>query len=214
MEIPSRYSFRAFEFDRATFRLLKAGVHVPVEPKALDVLQVLLERAPRVVDKAEIFALVWKDVAVTDNALTRAIAQLRKALEDDPKSPTYIETIATRGYRFVADVTVAPAAPESSTPRRALSRWVAASVLSTLALVVWAVVSFVRPQAEGSVRNHDDGGPEIERLAKLRPRQMTSGTGFDGFLTFSPDGTRLAFSSDRSGALEIYVQGASPGATP
>ena len=72
-----------------------------MEPKALDLLQVLLARAPRVVDKAEIFSIVWKDVAVTDNALTRAIAQLRKALEDDSKAPRFIETVATRGYRFV-----------------------------------------------------------------------------------------------------------------
>ena len=75
----SGYSFGHFEFDQATFRLLKSGVPVPVEPKALDLLQVLLARAPRVVDKAEIFSIVWKDVAVTDNALTRAIAQLEKS---------------------------------------------------------------------------------------------------------------------------------------
>jgi Tol biopolymer transport system component/DNA-binding winged helix-turn-helix (wHTH) protein len=210
-----RFTFGMFEFDQTAFRLLKSGVPVPVEPKALDLLQVLLERSPRVVDKAEIFAIVWKDVAVTDNALTRAIAQLRKALEDDPKSPRYIETIATRGYRFIANVTVEPAgerprAAPASTP----SRWVAAGVVSIVALLTWAGVSFVRPAAGGSVRSSADGGPDIERLATLRPRQLTSDTGFDGFLAYSPDGTRLAFSSDRSGALEIYVQGASTGSTP
>ena len=214
MESLSRYRFGIFEFDQVAFRLLRSGVPVSVEPKALDLLQVLLERAPRVVDKAEIFALVWKDVAVTDNALTRAIAQLRKALEDDPKSPRYIETIATRGYRFIADVAIEPAAERRSAPASAPSRWVAVAVLSTLALLIWAGVSLVRPQAEGSIRSSVDGGPDIERLATLRPRQLTSDTGFAGFLTFSPDRTRLAFSSDRSGALEIYVQGASPGSTP
>ena len=71
---------------------------MPVEPKALDVLQLLIARAPQVVDKAEIFSIVWKDIAVTDNALTRVVAQLRRTLDDDPKAPRYIETVATRGY--------------------------------------------------------------------------------------------------------------------
>jgi DNA-binding winged helix-turn-helix (wHTH) protein len=59
MENLSRYTFGQFEFDQATFRLLKSGVPVPAEPKTLDVLQVLLARASRVVDKAEIFSIVW-----------------------------------------------------------------------------------------------------------------------------------------------------------
>ena len=232
MENLFRYSFGHFEFDQATFRLLKSGVPVPVEPKALDLLQVLLARAPRVVDKAEIFSIVWKDVAVTDNALTRAIAQLRKALEDDSKAPRFIETVATRGYRFVSEVSVQPAgraladavrAPQPTSqaiePQLELSdrsrrrRWTAVGATLLLGLIAWAALPFVRPQAEGS-RASVDGGPDIERLATLRPRQLTSGTGFDGFLTFSPDGTRMAFSSDRSGALEVYVQGVSPGSTP
>jgi Tol biopolymer transport system component len=80
--------------------------------------------------------------------------------------------------------------------------------------MAWAALPFVRPQAEGSRRSPVEGELDIERLATLRPRQLTSGTGFDGFLTFSPDGTRMAFSSDRSGALETYVQSVSAGSTP
>src|SRR5258705_12993631 len=102
MERPERQVFGDFELDLGAFRLLKGGVPVPVEPKALAVLRLLIERAPHAVEKGEIFATVWKDVSVTDNALTRIIAQLRRALDDDTKAPKYIETIATRGYRFVA----------------------------------------------------------------------------------------------------------------
>jgi Tol biopolymer transport system component/DNA-binding winged helix-turn-helix (wHTH) protein len=232
MENLSRYTFGQFEFDQATFRLLKSGIPVPAEPKTLDVLQVLLARAPRMVDKAEIFSIVWKDVAVTDNALTRAIAQLRKALEDDSKAPRYIETVATRGYRFVADVSEFPAhaLPTSPRPfehsadtvptqpgpsvRPRLRGWTAVAATMLVGLIAWAALPFVRPQAEGSRRSSAEGEPDIERLATLRPRQLTSGTGFDGFLTFSPDGTRMAFSSDRSGALETYVQSVSASSTP
>ena len=135
--------------------------------------------------------------------------------------------MATRGYRFVSEVSVQPAgrpladavrAPQPTSqaiePQLELSdrsrrrRWTAVAATLLLGLIAWAALPFVRPQAEGS-RSSVDGGPDIERLATLRPRQLTSGTGFDGFLTFSPDGTRMAFSSDRSGALEVYVQGVS-----
>ena len=99
-----RLVFGSCEFDPGTFQLRRNGVLVEVEPKALDLLRLLLNRAPRVVEKSEIFSIVWKDVAVTDNVLTRLIAQLRRALEDDAKAPRYIETVTTRGYRFIANV--------------------------------------------------------------------------------------------------------------
>src|SRR5262252_6721733 len=98
------YRFGAYELDAGTFKLRKDGRTLAVEPKGIDLLRLLLERAPRVVEKHEIFSIVWKDVAVSDNALTRLVTHVRKALEDDPKSPRFIETIATRGYRFIAEV--------------------------------------------------------------------------------------------------------------
>ena len=101
----SRFQFGHYELDAGTFKLLKDGETLPLEPKGVDLLRLLLERAPRVVEKHEIFSIVWKDVAVTDNALTRLVTHVRKVLQDDPKTPQYIETIATRGYRFIAAVT-------------------------------------------------------------------------------------------------------------
>src|SRR6185369_10693665 len=57
------------------------------------------------VAKADLFASVWKDTAVTDEALTSCIQELRKALEDDARQPRFIETRHRRGYRFVGLVT-------------------------------------------------------------------------------------------------------------
>jgi TolB-like protein/Flp pilus assembly protein TadD len=51
-----------------------------------------------------LFSALWPDVAVTDNALTQAVSELRQALGDDPSKPTYIQTVARRGYRFIAPV--------------------------------------------------------------------------------------------------------------
>jgi DNA-binding winged helix-turn-helix (wHTH) protein/TolB-like protein/Tfp pilus assembly protein PilF len=75
-----------------------------IEPKAMDVLMLLAERVGRVVGREELFSEVWPGVVVGDEALTQTIIKLRKALGDNPRSPTYIETIAKRGYRLIAPV--------------------------------------------------------------------------------------------------------------
>jgi len=69
-------------------------------------------RQSALVGKDELFAALWPDVAVTDNALTQAVSELRQALGDDPSKPTYIQTVARRGYRFIAPVE-SVAAPQS-----------------------------------------------------------------------------------------------------
>jgi len=62
-----------------------------------------------------LFSALWPDVAVTDNALTQAVSELRQALGDDPSKPTYIQTVARRGYRFIAVVEpLMPAQPSTA----------------------------------------------------------------------------------------------------
>src|SRR5215213_3046784 len=100
----ARFAFGDYELDTGRVQLLRDGEPVPLEPKAFAVLRLLAVHAPHVVDKADLFALVWKDTAVTDNALTRIIAQLRKALGDDARDPRYIATVSARGYRLLPAV--------------------------------------------------------------------------------------------------------------
>ncbi|HYL09464.1 MAG TPA: winged helix-turn-helix domain-containing protein [Candidatus Acidoferrales bacterium] len=102
-------AFRAFSFDDVLVRpqtseVFKAGAPVPLEPKAFALLVFLIENRRRLVEKDEILDIVWKDAVVTENALASAIAKLRKTLGDDTKTAKYIQTIHTRGYRFIADV--------------------------------------------------------------------------------------------------------------
>ena len=111
--------FDDFEVDLRAWRLSKAGVPIGLEPKALELLALLIERPGEVVSKAEILDRVWKDTAVTENAMVRVIAQIRTALGDDAKSPRYLETVHTRGYRFVASVAPAPSAPPPGQPAAA-----------------------------------------------------------------------------------------------
>src|SRR5512144_1480164 len=98
------YRFGPFLLDGASYRLLRDGNPVAMSPKIIDLLLYLVSRPSALVTKEELFNALWPDVAVTDNALTQAVSELRQALGDDPAKPTYIQTVARRGYRFIAPV--------------------------------------------------------------------------------------------------------------
>jgi TolB-like protein len=95
------FAFGPFHYDAEQRLLFRQGEVVPLVPKAIDTLHVLLERRGRVVEKAELMKLVWPDTTVEDVGLARNISLLRKALDDE--SGQYIETIPRRGYRFAAE---------------------------------------------------------------------------------------------------------------
>jgi DNA-binding winged helix-turn-helix (wHTH) protein/predicted ATPase len=81
---------------------LKRGrQEIRITPKSLSVLRALVERSEEVVTKEELFRTVWADTAVSDAALTSCIQELRHALQDDARSPRFIETVHRRGFRFL-----------------------------------------------------------------------------------------------------------------
>lgn len=99
-----RVRFGPFEFDPATRELLHAGAPVRLSPKSFDLLQILIECRPALVTKTEMQDRLWPDAVVLEANLGNAVAEIRKALGDDPKSPKYIWTVSRRGYRFAAEV--------------------------------------------------------------------------------------------------------------
>jgi DNA-binding winged helix-turn-helix (wHTH) protein/tetratricopeptide (TPR) repeat protein len=105
------YRFGPYTLDPAGYRLQREGAVIPLSPKIIDLLLYLVARQSSLVTKEDLFKALWPDVAVTDNALTQAVSELRQALGDEPSKPVYIQTVARRGYRFIASVsTVTPAA--------------------------------------------------------------------------------------------------------
>src|SRR5262245_54344353 len=75
-----------------------------LEPKVMQLLQRLSNHGGEVVSKEQLMQAVWTDTIVTDDVLTRAISELRKAFGDNSKSPRYIQTIPKSGYRLIAPV--------------------------------------------------------------------------------------------------------------
>ena len=104
------FLFGDVRVEPAAFRVLRAGAVVSLEPKAFEVLLFLIHNRGRVVQKRELLDAVWRDTFVGENALTREIAQVRRALGEDARRSRYIETIPTRGYRFIAEVRESAAA--------------------------------------------------------------------------------------------------------
>src|SRR5215471_3600497 len=100
------FLFDDIQVEPGTFGVLKAGAEVQIEPKTFNVLLFLIENRGRLIEKDELLDALWKDTHVTENALTREIARLRKVLGDDPKQARYIQTVHTKGYRFIAQVEV------------------------------------------------------------------------------------------------------------
>ena len=75
---------------------------MPLIPRYFDLLVLLLVHRHRVVTRQEIFDRVWADVVVSDGALSQAVRTIRRCLDDDPKDPQFIRTVARHGYQFVA----------------------------------------------------------------------------------------------------------------
>ena len=113
------YRFGPFRADRVSYRVFEGERALDLTPKLLDLLFYLLERPATLVTKEALLEGVWPGANVTDNALAQAISDLRDALNDSPSAPTYIRTVARRGYRFVAPVeAIAPAAAPAPGPGR------------------------------------------------------------------------------------------------
>lgn len=80
------------------------GTTVRLEPKVMEVLVCLAGHSGDPVSKEDLIKTVWPDAFVSDDALTRSVSELRRALDDDAREPRFVETIPKRGYRIVIPV--------------------------------------------------------------------------------------------------------------
>jgi Tol biopolymer transport system component/DNA-binding winged helix-turn-helix (wHTH) protein len=139
--LPERYAFGLFEADLKTGELRKNGKRVRIQGQPFRVLAILLEHHGQIVNKEQIQKILWGDNTTVDfdHSLGIAVNKLRDALGDSADNPRFIETLARRGYRFIAPVkeirpaevgaklapAVSSAAPETSAQEKQalFSRW-------------------------------------------------------------------------------------------
>jgi len=98
------YAFGEFCLDVSERRLQRTGVDVSLPPKVFDTLVLLVENSGHLLEKDEFMRRLWPDTFVGEDALARNISTLRRSLGEGGDSQALIETVPTRGYRFVATV--------------------------------------------------------------------------------------------------------------
>ncbi len=176
---PSRFRLAEWEV-LTTDGTLRRGEEVQrLEPKVMEVLQLLMEHPGEVLGKDLILERVWEGAFVEETALARCISEIRQALGDDFRSPRYIETIPKRGYRLIASVEpVEPTSKPSAAGRRpgfpkrnGLITWSGLVTVSLLALLIaiWPNASSERYRLlvipPDTHTTYGQGSPSDEQLA-------------------------------------------------
>ena len=202
------HRFADIELDVDRFVVTRAGRRVTLEPKAIDVLRVLVERRGRLVTKDDLLDAVWPGVAVTPNALTRVVAQLRRELGDDATAARYIETVPTRGYRFIADVhgdvdtpAVAPPVAAEEPVARHTATGAARPAWRVTPRAGWLTAALVVVAAAAAL--------SWRSPAASAPGPFVAVAGEDGSIldaAYAPTGRWLAVVSDRTGDFEITLR--------
>jgi len=103
--------FGEFRFDAATRQLFRAGVELPLSPKAFELLRLLIEHRPRALSKSELQQLLWPDTFVSEGNLPLLVSQIRAALGDTANGARFVRTVHRFGYAFCAAVTDPAIAP-------------------------------------------------------------------------------------------------------
>lgn len=152
--------------------LERDGRTVHLEPKFMQVLVTLGEQPGEVVSKEQIFERVWPDTFVSDEVLTRAVSELRKAFEDNPHEPKYIQTIPKGGYRLVAAVLREPAERKNWL---SVNWWKVAAITAIILLAVAASLYSLR------VRKLAESKSMITSLAVLPLVNLSGDEGQDYF---------------------------------
>lgn len=123
MLVSDRYAFGDFVLERSQQRVLRNdGSELPLTPRLFSALLLFVENADALLEKDTLMRALWPGSVVEENNLSQTVSSLRRALGDEPPGSRYIQTVARRGFRFIASVTVlsnlaAPApAPAASPP--------------------------------------------------------------------------------------------------
>jgi DNA-binding winged helix-turn-helix (wHTH) protein len=114
---PVKAAFGSFAIDSETRQLRRGQAPLHLSPKAFDLLCLLLEHRPKVLEKADLHAQMWPDTHVVDGSLNVLITEIRRALGDDARDPRFIRTVHGVGYGFCGETTAESPATRLGTLR-------------------------------------------------------------------------------------------------
>jgi DNA-binding winged helix-turn-helix (wHTH) protein len=204
--------FATFEVDLQSQELRKGGLRLKLTGQPFQVLTILLEQPGTVVTREELQKRLWPDTFVdVDHNLNTAINKIREALGDSSENPRFVETLPRRGYRFISPITVngkvtagvahaAENSPTGGTESAARRRPLYASALLGAVILLGAGGLWIYKWRETPA-------PSPQRTLT----RITVDEGLQNEPTWSPDGRYIAYSSDRGGKFDIWVQQVSGG---
>jgi TolB-like protein/DNA-binding winged helix-turn-helix (wHTH) protein/Flp pilus assembly protein TadD len=150
----SRLRFGVFEVDLHSRELRKLGKRLPLQDQPFQVLALLLAQPGSLVTREELQKRLWPHTVVDfDHGLNKAVAKIRDALGDSADSPRFVQTVARRGYRFLADVTAVgdatgvTGAAVATTRSRRFTAWTATGLSIALLLVAALIYRAVLPHS-------------------------------------------------------------------
>ncbi len=227
----SSVRFDDFEINLSTGQLSRFGQSIPLQDQPFQILRLLLEAAPELVTREEIGTTLWPSDTFVDFELgiNTAVRKLRHALDDSVENPRYVQTLAKRGYRFIAPIewigkptpslSAQPfSVPELVTTRRrsgdkgsgARNLRLAGLLLIALAVVLTTIPARRRQSsADNASRQQLRSEQRLGELQGLKESPITSLPGNVLAPTYSPDGSQIAFAWDggkASADFDLYVQ--------
>ena len=210
-----KVGFGPFEYDELSGDLTKHGIPIRLHGKPLQILLLLVSQPGQVISREELQRHLWQGTTFVDfeQGLNSAVNKLRQTLGDSADQPRYVETLPTRGYRFIAPVQRASAKvvlemgapsllkvePKRRKPRQPLPLLVAGLALAaSLTLAYWLVNRSTQPIQT----------PKAMRFAVLPPAGFAlEGAASRQAFALSPDGSRLAFTAmDSSGSFSVFLR--------
>lgn len=186
--------FGVFEVDLEAGELRRNGMRVRLQEQPFQVLRTLLEHHDEVVTRDELQATLWpSDTFVDfDHSLNAAVKRLRDALGDTAENPRFVETLARKGYRFIAPLNgktehaLPPVAVPAPAPVPGDHWWIAGAVIAAVVLLLAGLFLGLRLARQAQVTTHI-----TERRLTFNPEEHRV---YGGVL--SPDGKNLAFADD------------------
>jgi Tol biopolymer transport system component/DNA-binding winged helix-turn-helix (wHTH) protein len=210
------HEFGRFRLDSAERLLLRSGQPVSLTPKAFDLLVYLVERHGRLVTKQELMRALWSETFVEEANLTYTVSALRKALgEREGQDEQLIQTVPTRGYRFVASVThdeeLSASSPPVDRSRGSGDGQVAAvaprRTRERLAWIVAAVSGVVAGAQTVRLWQAPGSGPAAPqmRFEIAMPSSRTVGP-LSESVAISPDGSKIVFAAVTENRAQLWLR--------
>ncbi len=189
------YQLKDWRFDADRQVLSMDNTEARLEPLQSELLRYFCDNPQRIITRDELIESVWQGHIVTENAVNRVIAKLRKSLKDQVKNPRFIVTYPKKGYKFIVSVDSNVELPIIKPKKTSMNLIMAVSVV--LCSVIAALTFFYENDADYF----------------YKAKALTRGGGQEYEAKISPNGSYLSYSAFESGVYHLYLKDLTTGET-